>query len=211
MTYWFLRRKIISLLQPYHTDSNYLIETIDEFKANGINNRAVQFHKFFCYFISICINWLICWLLCLVCNPTKAANEVEGGGIHHDLGLCRIVILPLICDTSEFDLPLEPPPPPPFDCCVVCPRVRTVGLVLLVHHWWWRPSPWWMIARHCGRRALPCAQTWQDEAQHPYLFRPHTCRRVWMSWRRQRENITPPSGRFRPLYPSSSRILRKAC
>jgi hypothetical protein len=37
---------------------------------------------------------------------------------------------------------------------VVCPRVRTVGLVLLVHHWWWRPSPWWMIARHCGRRAL---------------------------------------------------------
>ena len=69
-----------SLLQP-HQMTSISIEKIKKLNANGINNRAVQFHKFFCYFISICINWQSCWLLYLFCNPTKAANEVEGGGV----------------------------------------------------------------------------------------------------------------------------------
>jgi len=34
---------------------------------------------------------------------------------------------------------------------------------------------------------------------------------LWMRWRRQREDIKPPSGRFRWSHPSSSRVLQKAC
>ena len=43
-------------------------------------------------------------------------------------------------------------------------------------------------------------------ARRRYLF--------WMLWvhrRRQRKDITPPSGRFRKSHPLSSRVLQKAC
>ena len=34
---------------------------------------------------------------------------------------------------------------------------------------------------------------------------------LWMRWRRQKEDIKPPSGRFRRSHPSSSQVLQKAC
>jgi hypothetical protein len=36
-------------------------------------------------------------------------------------------------------------------------------------------------------------------------------KRLWMRWRWHWEGITPASGRFWLAYPSSSRVLQKAC